>query len=112
MTLIDNIKHLLKLHKMQQKDLANMPEFGFVTSESTISLILRGKLDPRIEFLIAVAKKFNVSTDDLLFNDVSINNPQKTTKQLVSELNRINAILVDFNKERKNILDLFNKRRK
>ena len=65
----EKLRILRKRHKMTLKELAR--EFGF-TSHSYINSIEFGRKQPSIELVVKVAKLFNASTDQLLFDELEL----------------------------------------
>jgi transcriptional regulator with XRE-family HTH domain len=65
----EKLRTLRRRHDMTLKELAR--EFGF-TSHSYISAIEFGKKQPSIELVVRIAKLFNVSTDQLLLDELEV----------------------------------------
>ena len=72
MTISENIKHIRKIHKLNQE------EFGarLGTVKSVISAYEIGKRTPNLEIVVKLSQEFDISVDDLLFTDLSKQSPK------------------------------------
>jgi transcriptional regulator with XRE-family HTH domain len=86
-----NIKYLRKKNKISQQDLASALDLP----RTTLGDYERGKNEPNINMLIRMAEKFNISLDELITKDLSM----EDYEIIKSKDLRVLAISVDKNKE-------------
>ena len=89
--LAKNIKYLRKKHKISQQELAD----AFELPRTTLGDYERGKSEPNVQMLIRLAEKFEISVDDLIQKDLSL----EDYEIIRSKDLRVLAISVDENKE-------------
>lgn len=105
-----NIKYLLKVNNLKQIDLTELD--NCTISQSTITTILKGKYEPRVGFLIAISKKFNIGVNELLYSDIENMGSNKefdTIEKCLTEIDRLKIIVEDYQKQQVHIKEFFSK---
>lgn len=101
----ENLKYLLKKHNLSGATFINLSEVD--VSVNTSYRIVRGETDPRLDYVKAVAEKFNIPIGKLVYVDISNsddNNYQSmSTDELIVEIERQNAIIDSFRKDQQYI---------
>jgi len=65
----EKLRTLRNQHNMSLQDLAN--HLGFA-SRSSVADLQSGRLKPSLQIVIKIARLFNVSTDQLLFDELEL----------------------------------------
>lgn len=94
--LVENLKHLRKVNKMTQEDLAE----ALKIPRSTLGEYERGNTEPSITLLIKISKYFKVSLDDLL-----IKNPQFPSFELKGS-DRLKVLAITLDGDQKTNIEL------
>jgi transcriptional regulator with XRE-family HTH domain len=86
-----NLKYLRQKHKLSQQQLADLLKTG----RSTLAEYERGKTEPNLHTLLAIARHFKISTDELLTKNLS----HEAYEIIKNKQFKVLAISVDGNKK-------------
>jgi len=100
-----NLSHLLETANIQARDIARSNDVSVTVN--TIYRILRGDIQPRLDFVCSVSRRFNVSIDVLVNTDMTHESTHSLSdlshEELIAEIKRQNEIIESYKQNQKTI---------